>query len=171
MRLSSLHAAGNCLWLGRRVGKPALRPIQLARCPRIIERFPNRPGNIWQCKRKADGHESAPGWNDRAASHSSGVACRPSGDGDPLTLIVFVGGKAVASDTTSSERPDVTAALGLAFGAEKNTLARVTASTEPVRLRAGGASAERQRRRRTILRCRLNVLLALRLRPYLSDFA
>ena len=59
---------------------------------------------------------------------AAGWLADPQGDGDPLTLIIFVGGKAVASGKTSSERPDVTEALGLAFGAGEERDVRIDLS-------------------------------------------
>jgi hypothetical protein len=44
----------------------------------------------------------------------------PDGDATPLKIIVFVGGRVVATAQTNGERADVTRLLGLAFGAEKN---------------------------------------------------
>ena len=44
------------------------------------------------------------------------------GNGAPLHILVFVGGQMVAMSQTKGERPDVTAAIGLAFGAEKNVV-------------------------------------------------
>ncbi len=42
------------------------------------------------------------------------------GDATPLHILVFIGGPVVATAETKGARPDVTAAIGLAFGAEKN---------------------------------------------------
>jgi hypothetical protein len=44
----------------------------------------------------------------------------PNGDATPLSIVVFVAGRAVATAQTKGERADVTRLLGLAFGAEKN---------------------------------------------------
>jgi hypothetical protein len=57
---------------------------------------------------------------------AAGWLADPQGDGDPSTVLVFVGGKSVARGKTSSERPDVAAALGLSFGAEKNVMFGLT---------------------------------------------
>jgi len=72
-------------------------------------------GSVDALKRADEQQVTAAGW-----------LADPQGDGDPLTLIIFVGGKAVARGKTSSERPDVTEALGLAFGAEKNVMFGLT---------------------------------------------
>jgi hypothetical protein len=42
------------------------------------------------------------------------------GDATPLVVLVYVGGKLATRVQTHGERPDVTRALGLAFGTEKN---------------------------------------------------
>ena len=42
------------------------------------------------------------------------------GTGTPLHVLVFVGGPLVADVEAKGERPDVTAAIHLGFGAEKN---------------------------------------------------
>jgi len=42
------------------------------------------------------------------------------GDATPLHILVFIEGGMVTTAETKGERPDVTAAIGLAFGAEKN---------------------------------------------------
>jgi hypothetical protein len=43
-----------------------------------------------------------------------------NGDATPLELVIFVSGSVAAKIQTKGERPDVTRALNLAFGAEKN---------------------------------------------------
>jgi hypothetical protein len=43
------------------------------------------------------------------------------GDATPAKVLVFVRGAMVGSTVTKGERPDVTAALNLSFGSEKNT--------------------------------------------------
>ena len=50
----------------------------------------------------------------------SGWLADPRGASTPLEVMVFLGGTAVGFAQTTGERPDVTAALHLAFGAEKN---------------------------------------------------
>jgi len=50
----------------------------------------------------------------------SGWFADPQGDATPLNVLVFAGGSLAASSKTSGERPDVTQALGLSFGSEKN---------------------------------------------------
>ena len=55
----------------------------------------------------------------------------PNGDGTPLKLLVFVAGKFVVATETQGERPDVTRALALTLGAEKNVSVQVSASCAP----------------------------------------
>ena len=43
-------------------------------------------------------------------------------DGTPLEVLIFVAGQLVATTHTAGERPDVTAALQLGFGAQKNVV-------------------------------------------------
>jgi hypothetical protein len=62
--------------------------------------------------------------NDREVTIQGWLA-DPVGDAASMAII-FVGGKHVASARTQDERPDVTKALGLAFGAEKNVAFTVT---------------------------------------------
>jgi hypothetical protein len=50
----------------------------------------------------------------------AGWLADPEGDASPLQLIVFVSGSVAATTQTKGERPDVTKALVLAFGSEKN---------------------------------------------------
>lgn len=50
----------------------------------------------------------------------TGWLADPEGDETPLNLLVFMGGPMVATAKTKGERPDVSTAIGLAFGAEKN---------------------------------------------------
>jgi hypothetical protein len=57
--------------------------------------------------------------NDREVT-IKGWFADPEGDATPLTVLVFVDGKNMAMTQTRGERPDVTKALGLAFGAERN---------------------------------------------------
>ena len=49
-----------------------------------------------------------------------GWAADLEGDSTPLEVLVFVAGPLVATAYTEGERPDVTAAVHLGFGAEKN---------------------------------------------------
>jgi hypothetical protein len=42
------------------------------------------------------------------------------GDATPLHILVFIQGAMVATAETKGERPDVTATIGLGFGAKKN---------------------------------------------------
>ena len=51
---------------------------------------------------------------------ASGWAADREGDATPLEVLVFVGGPLVAAIRTKGERPDVTTAVRLGFGAEKN---------------------------------------------------
>jgi hypothetical protein len=44
----------------------------------------------------------------------------PEGNETPLHILVFIQGAMVATAQTNGERPDVTKAIGLGFGAEKN---------------------------------------------------
>jgi hypothetical protein len=50
----------------------------------------------------------------------SGWAADREGDSTPLEVLIFVAGPLVAATHTKGERPDVTAAVHLGFGAEKN---------------------------------------------------
>jgi hypothetical protein len=43
-------------------------------------------------------------------------------DGTPLQVLIFVAGQLAATTHTAGERPDVTAALHLGFGAQKNVV-------------------------------------------------
>ena len=52
--------------------------------------------------------------------HMGGWFADPQGDATPLRILVFIKGTMVAAAETKGERPDVTRAFGLAFGAEKN---------------------------------------------------
>ena len=66
-------------------------------------------GNIDSLRRVDDQHAIMDGW--LADLH---------GSPNPLSFVVFVGGKKAAVAQTSGERPDVTKAFSLAFGANKN---------------------------------------------------
>jgi hypothetical protein len=60
---------------------------------------------------------------DRANEHEVnlvGWLADPNGDATPLHILVFIGGSMVANTQTNGERPDVTKAISLGFGAEKN---------------------------------------------------
>lgn len=57
--------------------------------------------------------------NDRDVTVSGWLVDR-NGDATPSTVMIFVGGKSVAIVKTKAERADVTTALALGFGAEKN---------------------------------------------------
>ena len=57
--------------------------------------------------------------NDREVTINGWLA-DPEGDATPVAVLVFVAGKNVAATRTRGERPDLTKALGLAFGAEEN---------------------------------------------------
>jgi hypothetical protein len=59
---------------------------------------------------------------------AAGWLADPRGDATALTIIAFVGGKSAAIGKTSGERQDVTEALGLAFGSQKNVSFGVTFS-------------------------------------------
>jgi hypothetical protein len=50
----------------------------------------------------------------------AGWLADPGGNGTPLHILVFIGGSMVATAQTKGERSDVTSAIGLGFGAEKN---------------------------------------------------
>jgi hypothetical protein len=67
--------------------------------------------------------------NDREVTIQGWLA-DPVGDGASMA-IVFVGGKHVASTRTQGERPDVTKALGLAFGAENTVTFECPAGARP----------------------------------------
>jgi hypothetical protein len=55
----------------------------------------------------------------------------PEGDATSLTLLIFVAGKKAAATQTRGERPDVTKALGLAFGAELNVAFEISFGCTP----------------------------------------
>jgi hypothetical protein len=57
-----------------------------------------------------------------------GWVADPGSVGDALTVVVFVAGQRKAMVETKGERPDVTAALRLRFGAEKNVVFEATAA-------------------------------------------
>jgi hypothetical protein len=67
--------------------------------------------------------------NDRDVT-ATGWLADPRGDGAPLTVIAFVGSKSVAIGKTVSERSDVTAALRLPEGVEKNVAFSLTFSCQ-----------------------------------------
>ena len=50
----------------------------------------------------------------------SGWAADREGDSTPLEVLIFVAGRLVATTHTKGERPDVTAAMHLGFGARSN---------------------------------------------------
>jgi len=50
----------------------------------------------------------------------------PQGNASPLSLVIFVAGNKAALTRTRGERPDVTKALGLEFGAEKNVAFQIS---------------------------------------------
>jgi len=74
-------------------------------------------GTVERLTRANDSDVTATGW-----------LADPQSDGAPMTVIVFLGSKSIAIRKTFSERPDVTAALRLANGAEKNVAFELTFS-------------------------------------------
>ena len=52
----------------------------------------------------------------------SGWAADREGDSTPLEVLIFVAGRLVATTHTKGERPDVTAAIHLGFGAQSNVV-------------------------------------------------
>jgi hypothetical protein len=52
-------------------------------------------------------------------------------DGTPLEVLIFVAGQLVATTHTAGERPDVTAALQLGFGAQKNVVLSANFTCRP----------------------------------------
>jgi hypothetical protein len=52
----------------------------------------------------------------------AGWAADREGDSTPLEVLIFVAGQLAATTRTAGERPDVTAALHLGFGAQKNVI-------------------------------------------------
>ena len=58
--------------------------------------------------------------NDRDIVISGWLADPEYGDGTPLRIIAFVRGPVAGDTETKGDRPDVTHALGLEFGSEKN---------------------------------------------------
>jgi len=77
-------------------------------------------GNIDVLRRMSEGVVSVTGW-----------AADTSGDATPLDILVFVGGTLAAKTQTKGERPDVTQAVHLGFGAEKNISFSVNFSCRP----------------------------------------
>jgi hypothetical protein len=75
----------------------------------------NLDGNVDALSRTSQSDVMAAGW---FADHE--------GDATPLEVLVFVGGPLVARTQTKGERPDVTQARHLGFGAEKNVSFSVT---------------------------------------------
>jgi len=69
--------------------------------------------------------------NDRDIAISGGLADPEYGDGTPLRIIVFVGGPASGDTETKGDRPDVTHALGLDFGSEKNVAFQLSFACQP----------------------------------------
>jgi hypothetical protein len=57
---------------------------------------------------------------DERAVWLAGWAADREGDSTPLEVLIFVAGQLVARTHTEGERPDVTTALHLGFGAQKN---------------------------------------------------
>jgi hypothetical protein len=57
---------------------------------------------------------------DERAVWLAGWAADRGGDSTPLEVLIFVGGQLVATTHTEGERPDVTTALHLGFGTQKN---------------------------------------------------
>jgi len=66
-------------------------------------------GHIDEISRLPDGQVRMAGW-----------AANPFGDGTPLTVIAFAGGRGTLLGTTDGPREDVTKALGLSAAAAKN---------------------------------------------------
>ena len=58
--------------------------------------------------------------NEREVAVIGWLADPENGDGTPLKVVVFVGGSVAGSTDTKGERPDVTQAVGLGSGSEKN---------------------------------------------------
>ncbi len=77
-------------------------------------------GNIDVLRRMSEGVVSMTGW-----------AADMRGDAAPLDILVFVGGAVAAKTQTKGERPDVTEAVHLGFGAEKNVSFLVSFSCRP----------------------------------------
>ena len=61
----------------------------------------------------------------------AGWAADADGDATPTNILVFAGGAMVATAQTKGERPDVTQALHLDFGSEKNVSFSVKFSCRP----------------------------------------
>jgi hypothetical protein len=89
-------------------------------------------GNIDVLRRMSEGVVSMTGW-----------AADTRGDATPLDILVFVGGAVAAKTQTKGERPDVTEAIHLGFGAEKNVSFSVSFSCrtgeQPVTVSMGTA--------------------------------
>jgi hypothetical protein len=70
--------------------------------------------------RRLSGHVDAIRRIDEREVGLAGWAADREGDSTPLEVLIFVAGKLVATTHTAGERPDVTADLRLAFGAQTN---------------------------------------------------
>jgi hypothetical protein len=77
-------------------------------------------GNVDLIRRKNEHEVNATGW-----------VADIDGDATPTDIVVFVGGSMVKTTTTKGERIDVTHALDLRFGSEKNTNCTVDFSCRP----------------------------------------
>jgi len=61
----------------------------------------------------------------------AGWVADKEGDATPISILVFAGGAVVATTQTKGERPDVTQALHLGLGSEKNVSFSVKFSCQP----------------------------------------
>jgi hypothetical protein len=100
-----------------------LREKQISNYPELyrvadamgLKRSPQMKGNVDGIKRINEQEVSIGGW-----------LADIEGDATPLNIIVYVGGRVAAIGQTKGARADVTHALGLAFGAEKNIVFQVS---------------------------------------------
>jgi hypothetical protein len=69
--------------------------------------------------------------NDREVAIAGWLADPEYGDGTPLKIVAFVGGPVVGNTDTKGDRPDVTHALGLEFGSEKNVAFQLNFACRP----------------------------------------
>ena len=68
--------------------------------------------------------------NEREVS-MAGWLVDPEGDSTPLNILVFIEGAMIAAAQTKGERPDVTRAIHLGFGSEKNVSFSVNFNCHP----------------------------------------
>jgi hypothetical protein len=85
---------------------------------------------LYQFERMGGNVDATTRTNERDV-RTDGWAADPDGDATPLSILIFVGGVLVAKAQTKGERPDVTRALRLFFGSEKNVSYSVSFACRP----------------------------------------